>query len=107
MTEKEIKPKMVDGEAVCSKNCPRYGIEPCMGLVDLSSCAPYYRARVAELEAQISRISDTIYRGAPLSWAKAEFHEVVSAWELDLCIALNLCGFRDALEHIKAKKDSE
>jgi hypothetical protein len=51
----EIKPKMVDGVPRCSEDCPAHIHEDEEGACfwqDCNPCWPYYRARVAELEAQ-------------------------------------------------------
>ncbi len=61
----DIKPKIVDGEAVCSgADCP-YGEDSCCDKTCQATevfdpCWPYYRARVAELEAELKQ-----YRDAP------------------------------------------
>lgn len=57
----EIKPRMVDGVAVCNRECPKYitngNITECViqnGRAALrgQDCQPYYRAKVAKLEQE-------------------------------------------------------
>lgn len=82
----EIKPRMVDGEAVCSEECPQLlgNAEYCNELRgrlipdELSVCWPYYRAKVAELEREVERLrqeSDAAWDSAEHNARRAEAAE--------------------------------
>jgi hypothetical protein len=60
----DIKPKMVDGEAVCvGQSCPACNNDCMLHNNTGGYCAPYYRARVAELEDEVERLrEDTEFR---------------------------------------------
>ena len=52
----EIKPRMVDGEARCDEECG----EGCDSYLFGSLCAPYYRARVSELEGDAAGMDSLV-----------------------------------------------
>jgi len=71
MTTDNIKPKIVDGKAVCNTECPSHeaivGTPPCCTVSNLcrpTTCWPYYRSRVDVLEQGCSRIRDHLHLGS-------------------------------------------
>lgn len=93
----EIKPKMVDGEAMCDSGCgyydnrgvriPRY----CRNADDV--CAPWYRARVAALESALAERDARIE--AAIEWVG---ERTVNG------MAYQLTGLRDILAPITPPK---
>jgi hypothetical protein len=66
----EIKPKMINGEPICSRSqCPAYGDCEAFAVGDDYICWPWYRAEVARLNQAIKRarnagsIVDELNRG--------------------------------------------
>lgn len=47
-------------------------------------------ARIAELEAQVEKITDIVCRSAPVTWASAEWLEEAHKFEKDLCEVLKI-----------------
>jgi len=57
----EIKPRMVSGEAVCHEGCPTFqgGFRLCrITQCQTKECWPYYRAALAESQAERERLRD-------------------------------------------------